>query len=102
MVSPIPSLSNPQILNSCSMKNQETSLGMRLINDGMGNRVITVVSFPGLSPRLLSLAAFHTASDKSLGDKPGDEAIITVLTTCTCICTIDVLCRLSSKASTCQ
>ena len=29
--------------------------------------------FPGLSPRLLSLA-FHNASDKNLGDKPGNEA----------------------------
>ena len=32
----------------------------------------TIASFPGLSPRLLSL--FITASDKSLGDKPGNEA----------------------------
>ena len=36
-----------------------------------------LASFPGLSPRLLLLAvfpAFHTASDKSLADRPGNEA----------------------------
>ena len=32
-----------------------------------------------LVPRVLSLAvAFHTASDKTLGDKPGNEATKTV------------------------
>ena len=46
----------------------------------LGWKCTLLASFPGLSPRLLSLAvwkvpAFHTASDKSLGDKPGNEAI---------------------------
>ena len=31
-------------------------------------------SFPGLPPRLLSLAVCRFSSDKSLGDKPGNKA----------------------------
>ena len=39
---------------------------------------VTILSIGSLVPRLISQAsitcAFHTASDKSLGDKPGNEA----------------------------